>query len=80
MEGIVEKELFPELAPVIKDPIQEGVKTLKQLETICERVIASGGGEIPHDIKSIAVLVADMKRCCMLASQVFATMSKAMAR
>ena len=77
MESMVEKELFATLAPVIKDPI---VKNLKELETTCERVIANGCGEISHDVKTIATLVSDLKRCCMLASQVFATMSRAMAR
>ena len=80
MEGMVEKELFASLAPVIKGPIEDGVKNLKELETTCERVIANGCGEIPHDVKTIATLVSDLKRSCMLANQVFATMSKAIAK
>ena len=80
MESMAEKDLFAALAPVIQDPIQDGVKTLKALEITCERVIANGGGEISHDIKTIAILVSDLKRSCMLANQVFVTMSKAMAK
>lgn len=80
MESMAEKDLFAALAPVIQDPIQDGVKTLKALEVTCERVIANGGGEISHDVKTIAALVSDLKRSCMLANQVFVTMSKAMAK
>ena len=80
MESMAEKDLFAALAPVIQDPIQAGVQTLKALEITCERVIANGCGEISHDVKTIATLVSDLKRSCMLASQVFATMSRAMAR
>ena len=80
MESIAEKDLFPTLAPVIQDPIQDGVKTLKALEITCERVIANGGGEISHDVKTIATVVSDLKRSCMLANQVFVTMSKAMGK
>jgi len=80
MESMAEKDLFAALAPVIQDPIQDGVKNLKALEITCERVIANGGGEIPHDIKTIAALICDLKRSCMLANQVFVTMSKAMGK
>ena len=80
MESIAEKDLFATLAPVIQDPIQDGVKTLKALEITCERVIANGGGEISHDVKTIATLVSDLKRSCMLANQVFVTMSKALGK
>lgn len=80
MESMAEKDLFAALAPVIQDPIQDGVKTLKALEVTCERVIADGCGEITHDVKTIAALVSDLKRSCMLANQVFVTMSKAMAK
>ena len=80
MEGIVDKEFFGSLASVIKDPITDGIKHLKDLEAKCEGVIANGCGDIPHDVKTIATLVSDLKRSCVLASQVFATMSKAMAQ
>ena len=53
MEGMVEKELFASLAPVIKDPIDDGVKNLKELETTCERVIANCCGEISHDVRQL---------------------------
>jgi hypothetical protein len=80
MEGMLAKDSFALLAPVIKDPVDAGVNALKALETSCEHVIASGGGQISHDVKTIAVYVCDLKRCCMLASQVLATMSKATVR
>ena len=80
MESMAEKDLFAALAPVIHDPIQDGVKTLKALEITCERVIANGGGEISHYVKTIATLVSDLKCSCMLANQVLVTMSKAMAK
>ena len=41
MESMAEKDLFAALAPVIQDPIQDGVKTLKALEITCERVFAN---------------------------------------
>ena len=80
MESMTEKDLFAALAPVIQDPIQDGMKTLKALEITCECVIANCCGEISHDVKTIATLVSDLKCSCMLANQVFATMSKAMAK
>ncbi len=65
---------------MIRDQVEAGVDALKELETSCECVIASGGGQIPHDVNTIAVVVSDMKRCWMWASQVLATMSKATVR
>lgn len=80
LEGLLAKDAFALVAPVIRDPLEAGVQDLTELEATCQGVIAAGGGKIPHDAKTIAVLVSNLKRCCMLAAQVLATMSKASAQ
>lgn len=79
LESLASRDDFALVAPVIRDQVIEGVKELSALETQCKAVINTGSGQMDHDVKTITIKVAALKRTSTMALQVLALNSRASA-
>ncbi len=78
IEGVLAKPEIALVSQVIREPIDTAKAQLEEIRDRCNAIVAGGDGE-PGDVKTVAALVANVRKQIALACQVLASVARASA-
>ena len=77
LEALISKSAWVHVSSIVKDPCEQHLQKLRELEGAANAIIANDGeGSAPIDAKELNQLVNDVKRAVQLGSQMTATIGK----